>query len=303
MEALMENLRYPEDEFEAGLPTMDDLPSEFIEDCQLPDDIHPPQCNLLKEPLLPIVESRGIDDWLIATELNIHYHQSEPLWHKRPDWFLAVGVSPERDKRKSYLTWKEQVRPYLVIEILSKSTEDEDLGLTVRKGNVPTKWEVYQDILKVPYYVCFDQRKSEIKAFRREKSGFVQMVIPKSGLWLKGINLGLRIWDGDYQKQAGPWLRFYDKTGKLLPTDAEETQRERAEKEHERAEKEHERSEKERERAEKERALEGEARQRIEKERALAGEARQRAEKERERAEKERLLAMLKAAGINPDKA
>jgi Uma2 family endonuclease len=134
-------------------------------------------------------------DYLVGSELNIHFDKNKPNWHKRPDWFLAVGVSPERNKlkRKSYLTWQEQVRPYLLIEILSKSTEDEDLGLTERKDGVPTKWEVYQDILKVPYYVCFDQRKSEIKAFRREKSGFVQMVIPKSGLWLKDIHLGLHI--------------------------------------------------------------------------------------------------------------
>ena len=49
MEALMENLRYPKDDFEADLPTMDDLPSEYPEDSQLPDVVHPAQSNLLKE--------------------------------------------------------------------------------------------------------------------------------------------------------------------------------------------------------------------------------------------------------------
>ncbi|HLA34713.1 MAG TPA: hypothetical protein VJ001_07580, partial [Rhodocyclaceae bacterium] len=69
-------------------------------------------------------------------------------------------------------------------------------------------------------------------------------------------------------------------------------ERERAEKERALAEKEHERSEKERERAEKER-------ERSEKEHALAEKAYALAGQERERIEKERLLQLLKQAGID----
>ena len=60
------------------------------------------------------------------------HHQ---LWHKRPDWFLVVGVSRfynERDLRLSYVMWQEEVSPMVVVELLSPGTEKEDLGQTER---------------------------------------------------------------------------------------------------------------------------------------------------------------------------
>ncbi|MDJ0836291.1 MAG: Uma2 family endonuclease [Acidobacteriota bacterium] len=276
LEALMENLKYPEDDFEAGLPTMDDLPSEYPEDHQLPDIVHPTQCNLLKECLLMSFEARGVTDFLIASELNIHFDKNNPHWHKQPDWFLALGTSPVFNamKRKSYLIWQERVRPYLVLEILSKSTEKEDLGTADSKEYVPSKWVVYEDILQVPYYVLYDHHEGEMKAYRRDATGYVPLAIPRAGLWLEEIQVRLGTWKGRYQHQTSTWLRFYDRSGKLLPTQEEAKNNALAEKEQERVEKERERAEKERERA----------------------------EKERERAEKERLLAILKEAGIDPDK-
>ncbi|MDJ0838997.1 MAG: Uma2 family endonuclease [Acidobacteriota bacterium] len=237
MEALLENLRYFEDDFEAGLPTMDDLPSEYPEDSLLPDIVHPTQSNLLKECLLMEFQSRGLIDFLIAAELNIHFDKNNPNWHKRPDWFLALGTSPVFNKmrRRSYLIWQEKVRPYLVLEILSKGTEKEDLGKTESREAVPTKWQVYEKILQVPYYVCFDHHEGEIRAYRWEADGYVQLVVPKKGLWLEEIQLGLRLWQGRYQDQIGNWLRFYDGNGKLLPTEAEAKLQERAEKERLRA--------------------------------------------------------------------
>ena len=135
------------------------------------------------------------------------------------------------------------------------------------KEYVPSKWVVYEDILQVPYYVLYDHHKGEMKAYRRDATGYVPLVIPGAGLWLEEIQVRLGTWQGRYQHQAGTWLRFYDRSGKLLPTQEEAKNTALAEKEQQRAEKE-----------------------------------RERAEKERERAEKERLLAILKEAGIDPDK-
>ncbi|MCP4112415.1 MAG: hypothetical protein GY749_43970, partial [Desulfobacteraceae bacterium] len=84
--------------------------------------------------------------------------------------------------------------------------------------------------------------------------------------------------------------------------------KERKEKERERKEKEKALKEKERERKEKERALKEKERERKEKERALKEKEREREEKDREREEKdrvlkdnERLLLLLKKAGVDPD--
>ena len=54
-----------------------------------------------------------------------------PAWHKRPDWFAVLGVPRlyhERDLRLSYVMWQEGAAPYVVVELLSPSTEREDLG-------------------------------------------------------------------------------------------------------------------------------------------------------------------------------
>jgi Uma2 family endonuclease len=63
--------------------------------------------------------------------LNVYYDVHHPLWHKRPDWFLALGVPrlyDDQDLRLSYVVWQEGVAPTVVIELLSPSTEAGDLG-------------------------------------------------------------------------------------------------------------------------------------------------------------------------------
>ncbi len=49
-----------------------------------------------------------------------------------------------------------------VVELLSPGTEAEDLGQTLREMNQPsTKWQVYEQILRVPYYVLFDRYENQ----------------------------------------------------------------------------------------------------------------------------------------------
>jgi hypothetical protein len=45
--------------------------------------------------------------------LNLYYDPEHPLWHKRPDWMLSVGVPwlyGGQDLRLSYVTWQERQR-------------------------------------------------------------------------------------------------------------------------------------------------------------------------------------------------
>ncbi|MEM9543093.1 MAG: Uma2 family endonuclease [Cyanobacteria bacterium P01_E01_bin.42] len=81
-------------------------------------------------------------------------------WYKRPDWFLVLGARPSgnlQELRLSYVIWQERVSPFLVVELASPGTEDEDLSKSERKEEIrPTKWEVYEEILQVPYYVVCD---------------------------------------------------------------------------------------------------------------------------------------------------
>ncbi len=46
-----------------------------------------------------------------------------------------VGVDrlyQQQELRKSYVIWQEEVSPFVVVELVSPGTENEDLGQTVR---------------------------------------------------------------------------------------------------------------------------------------------------------------------------
>jgi hypothetical protein len=200
-----------------------------------------------------------------------------------------------RDLRLSYVTWQEGTTPYLVVELLSPGTEKEDLGGTLRDATQPpTKWEVYEKILRIPYYVVFSRHTDELHYFELSGEHYRELTPEDQGLWLPGAGLGLGLWSGSYQGLERCWLRFYDADGVWIPHEQQliERERQRAEREQRRAEQEFQRAERERHRAEQET-------QRAEQERRRAEQETQRAEQERQRAE--RLAAQLKALGIEPE--
>ena len=249
------------------LPTMYDLPSEDPEEPGLPDEFHDYQPQLLRDTFRP---PRYVPDrFFVAADMNLYYTVHHPLWHKRPDWFAVLRVShlyDERDLRMSYVIWQEGVAPYLVVELLSPGTEQDDLGETRRTSEPdepPTKWEVYEQILRVPYYVVFSRYTDEVRYFALNGGGYRAVQSDDQRLWLPEAELGLGLWSGAYQGMERQWLRFYDAHGLWIPTPVEQ-ERQWAERERQRAEQE-----------------------------------RQRAEQERQRAD--RLAAQLKALGIEPE--
>lgn len=153
------------------LPTMYDLPSENPEEPGLPDEFHDLQPQLLSATLR--LRNYAKSDIFTGTDLNLYYDVRHPQWYKRPDWFLVLGVPRLYDGtelRSSYVLWQEGVDPFVVVELLSPGTETEDLGnkaepsgedpsiedicLNLENGEArpPRKWEVYEQILRVPYY-------------------------------------------------------------------------------------------------------------------------------------------------------
>ncbi|MGA1284900.1 MAG: Uma2 family endonuclease [Prochlorothrix sp.] len=239
------------------MPTMYDLPSEYPEELGLPDEFHGFQPQLLRETCQP--PQIPADTIFMGTDLNLYYDSRHPRWHKRPDWFLVLGVPRSRqqqDLRWSYVVWDEGRSPFLAVELLSPGTEAEDLGRTLRDAQQPpTKWEVYEQILRIPYYVVFDRYTNQLRAFELVGTHYQALSLSESKLWLEEIELGLGVWFGEYQQTQGLWLRWYDAQGDWLPTPAEqaETERQRAETERQRAEAERQRAEAECQRAEAER--------------------------------------------------
>lgn len=226
------------------LPTMYDLPSEDPEEPGLPDEFHLFQPELLRLTFRP--PNFPEDEVFTASDLNLYYNPTQTQWYKRPDWFAVLGVSrfyEQRDLRLSYVTWQEEVNPFVVVELLSPGTEGEDLGRTSLKANKggqpPSKWTVYEQILRIPYYVVFNRYNNEFRAFGLHRNRYQELFPPngdvRGGVWLEEAQLGLGLWEGEYQKINGLWLRCYDAENNWIPTPTEQAQQE-AQQANERAE-------------------------------------------------------------------
>jgi Uma2 family endonuclease len=209
------------------LPTMYDLPSEDPKEPGLPDEFHDFQPQLLRETFQP--PNYPPDRIFVGTDLNLYYDSRHPLWYKRPDWFAVLGVERsglQQDLRLSYVIWQESVTPFLMVELLSPGTEAEDLGQSLREINQPPgKWEVYERILRVPYYVAFDRYTHCLRAFRLVGTQYEELSLNEPKLWFNEVQLGLGVWQGIYQAAQGQWLRWYDGAGKWIPTLAERAEK------------------------------------------------------------------------------
>jgi Uma2 family endonuclease len=232
------------------LPTMYDLPSEFPEDPGLPDEYHDLQPQLLSRTLALVDYSR--DDWFTGSDLNVYYDVQHPLWHKRPDWFLAVGVPrlyAGEDLRRSYVVWQEGRSPEVVVELLSPGTEPGDLGRffegagsadlpylalasngSSQGGAPPEKLTVYERYLRVPYYVVFNRYSGVLRFFQLVGGSYQEQPLLAEGnlkIWLSGLGVGLGLWQGEFEGVTRSWLRWCDQEGHWLLLDTEQ-QRQRA---------------------------------------------------------------------------
>lgn len=206
------------------LPTMYDLPSEDPEELGLPDLFHLLQPRLLDGTFRP--PNYPPEQILVASDLNLYYDLRHTNWYKRPDWYAVLGISrlyEGHDLRSSYVIWQEEVSPFVVIELLSPGTEDEDLGITVRKrGNPPTKWQVYEQILRVPYYIVFSRYTNEIQAFRLVDNQYERASLTDGHLLIPELGLSLGLWQGEYEAINRLWLRWFTLEGELIPVPSEE---------------------------------------------------------------------------------
>jgi len=264
------------------LPTMYDLPSEEIGDPGMPDEYHVHQATLLDETFRPPKVS--LDEVFSAMDLNLYYDVRHTSWYKRPDWFGVIGVPrlyEGRESRLSYVVWQEGVAPLVVVELLLPGTEKEDLGQTSREADEPpVKWEVYERILRVPYYAVFSRERTELRIFQLTGLHYAEVTGHGGRFWLAEAELGLGLWQGRYHRQERLWLRWFDAQGNWIPT-AEE------------------RAEQERKESEAACLREAQLRQRAEQAEQVAAHERQRAEQERQRAE--RLAELLRQLGQDPD--
>ncbi|MBE5231925.1 MAG: Uma2 family endonuclease [Microcystis sp. M54BS1] len=207
-----------------SLPTMYDLPSDNPLEPGLPDEFHLLQPQLL---LLTFQPPNWEPDLVFsAADLNLYYNVRHPQWYKRPDWFGVVGVPrlyDGHDLRLSYVIWQEGVSPTIVVELLSPGTENQDLGQELRQpGEPPTKWTVYEQILRIPYYVVFSRYTNQLQAFELVGGYYQPVALVEGRLPIPPLELSLGLWQGSYRGIERLWLRWLTLEGELIPLADEE---------------------------------------------------------------------------------
>jgi len=142
----------------------------------------------------------------VSGNLLIFYEPGNRRRHVAPDVFVVKGV-PKR-RRPNYLVWEER-RPNAAIELTSSST---------RKEDEEEKFELYQNVLRIPEYFLFDPfgdyLKPPMKGYRLRQGKYAP-IRPVNGR-LPSKELGLHL------ERSGTDLRLYDpSTGLWLPTPLE----------------------------------------------------------------------------------
>ena len=210
------------------LPTMYDLKSEDPEEPGLADEFHDLQPQLLRETFLAPNYTK--EEVFIATDLNVYYDPNHIHWYKRPDWFAVLGVPrlyQGQDLRLNYVIWQEGVAPSVVVELIGLGTEQEDLGQDFREAyRPPTKWEVYERILRVPYYIVFNRYSNKMNAFENTAGRYRSMNVFDNRVWLSEVGLGIGLWKGSYQDINRLWLRWYDNSLEWVVTPREKAEKE-----------------------------------------------------------------------------
>ena len=164
---------------------------------------------------------------------------------KGPDFFFVKGTSRTPIRPYWAVYHEGGLYPNAIIELLSRSTAQEDLT---------TKKDVYEKQFRTPDYFCYDPRTLRLQGWRLNKRRRYKALVPneRGWLWSEELGLWLGTWTGKYQGEEATWLRFYDSEYRLVFT-ASEAEQQSAEAERQRAETERQRAETERRRAETER--------------------------------------------------
>jgi Uma2 family endonuclease len=204
-----------------------DLPEE--DGVPLESNWHRIQINLL----IDIVQHhwRQRQDFFVGGNMFIYYslQQARQRDYKGPDFFLVKDIDGSYPRQK-WVVWQENGRyPDVIIELLSPSTAQEDLGR--KKG-------LYERTFRTAEYFCYDPDEERLWGWRLSESGYVALDFDEnSRLWSGQLDAWLGTWDGDYQKTPARWLRLFDTSGQVLPTAAEAARQEvKAERQHAEAE-------------------------------------------------------------------
>jgi Uma2 family endonuclease len=213
-----------------------------------------PQSILLTDSIRPILQQLHPDgQYCIGQDSGIYWRMTDPpeKGAEAPDWFYVGNVPPSLDgqPRRSYVLWREFIAPLIVLEFVSgDGTEERDR--TPWKG----KFWIYEQVIRPPFYGIYEVNKASVEVYHLIDGQYQLLPVNERGHYpIHPLGVELGIWQDSYQNMELPWLRWWDSQGNLLLSGEEraEQERQRAEQESQRAEQESQRAEKERQRSER----------------------------------------------------
>lgn len=133
-----------------------------------------------------------------------------------PDVLVSLDVTapenPLLKEQRAYLAWRFGKIPEIVIEIVSNKKGDE----------FDEKLRRYER-MNISYYIVFDPAKhlkrDILTVFAKNPdNGYMQ----RESSIFKHFDLGLTLWEGEFEGLEALWIRWTDGNGNLLPMPIEE---------------------------------------------------------------------------------
>lgn len=176
------------------------------------------QSHLLESTFIP--PNYPSNQVFAGSSINLFFDPRRPQQFKRPDWFGVIGVDKlyrGQNIRRSYVSWQERFNPLIVIEFLSDETATEDLGQTPAGVDaIPTKWDVYEQFLRIPYYILFDPKTDKLEAFHIVGTRYEPLELIQQRIRIPSVELELGLWKGNYHGVERQWLRWSDVRGNWI---------------------------------------------------------------------------------------
>jgi Uma2 family endonuclease len=179
-----------------------------------------PQRELLTGSLTPRLEQMHPEgNYIIGMDSGIYWLHTDPPLNgcKSPDWYYVPGVSPMLDGRirRSYVLWKEGIRPLIAIEYVSGDGSEEH-DATPFTG----KFWVYEQGICIPFYAIFDGFRDTVELYTLRSGRYEPVPANAAGRYpVEPLGVELGLWHALYSGMEGTWLRFWDaESGKMLPS-------------------------------------------------------------------------------------
>lgn len=155
-----------------------------------------------------LYSSRQNQTFLAEANVGIYHTDGEPPIV--PDIFLSLDVEVPQNwwekQNRCYMVWRFGKPPEVAIEIVSNK----------EGGELEKKLEIYEH-MRVSYYIVYDPTQQLGQPLRiYELRG--RRYFETTETWLEQVDLGLTLWEGEFEGRQDIWLRWCYKDGNILLT-------------------------------------------------------------------------------------